>query len=190
MDSDALRIIDVNLNRAREALRVVEDYARFVLDDADAAAAVKSCRHDLRSISAAAGPDAWTGQFVLMRNNAVQFISGFGFPPQAPKPDGLAGPLHLGPGALVGPDDGRADGPAVGAEQHRAVHLPREADARHLGAGDAGLGERALGGPADGLPPQLRVLLGPAGLGLVDGVILRGQAQDLPIGVDQRRLGA
>ncbi len=44
MDSDALRIIDVNLNRAREALRVVEDYARFVLDDADAAAAVKSCR--------------------------------------------------------------------------------------------------------------------------------------------------
>jgi thiamine-phosphate pyrophosphorylase len=58
MDSDVLRIIDVNLNRAREALRVIEDYARFVLDDAGAAAAVKACRHDLRNVSAAAGHDA------------------------------------------------------------------------------------------------------------------------------------
>lgn len=49
-DADVLRILDVNLNRAREALRVVEDYARFALDDADAAAAAKQSRHDLRQI--------------------------------------------------------------------------------------------------------------------------------------------
>ena len=30
-----LRLLDANANRAREALRVLEDYARFVLDDAD-----------------------------------------------------------------------------------------------------------------------------------------------------------
>ena len=58
MNAEILRIVDVNINRAREALRVIEDYARFVLDDADAAGAVKRCRHDLRRIIAALGADA------------------------------------------------------------------------------------------------------------------------------------
>ena len=57
MDPAALRIIDANLNRAREALRVIEDYARFAHDDADAAAAVKQWRHGLRSITEAVGAD-------------------------------------------------------------------------------------------------------------------------------------
>jgi thiamine-phosphate pyrophosphorylase len=57
-DAEILRILDVNVNRAREALRVIEDYARFVLDDADAAGAVKRCRHELRAMVAAAGADA------------------------------------------------------------------------------------------------------------------------------------
>lgn len=57
MDADVLRILDANLNRAREALRVVEEYARFVCDDADAAAAAKQCRHQLRGIAAALGAD-------------------------------------------------------------------------------------------------------------------------------------
>jgi thiamine-phosphate pyrophosphorylase len=61
MDADVLRIIDVNVDRAREALRVVEDYARFVLDDASAAAAVKHCRHELRAVTAAVGADALLG---------------------------------------------------------------------------------------------------------------------------------
>ena len=30
-----LRLIDANLNRAREGLRVIEDYARFVRNDAE-----------------------------------------------------------------------------------------------------------------------------------------------------------
>lgn len=42
-----LRILDANLNRAREALRVVEDLARFHRDDAVAAAAFKDARHSL-----------------------------------------------------------------------------------------------------------------------------------------------
>jgi len=41
------RIIDANFNRAREALRVMEEYARFVLDDAGLTAAIKETRHAL-----------------------------------------------------------------------------------------------------------------------------------------------
>lgn len=58
VEKDVARIIDVNINRAREALRVIEDYARFVLDDADAAAAIKHCRHDLRGVIETVGADA------------------------------------------------------------------------------------------------------------------------------------
>jgi len=42
-----LRILDANLNRAREGLRVVEDLARFLHDDARAAATLKEARHAL-----------------------------------------------------------------------------------------------------------------------------------------------
>lgn len=43
------RIIDANANRAREAMRVMEDAARFALDDASLSEDLKSMRHDLRS---------------------------------------------------------------------------------------------------------------------------------------------
>ncbi len=42
-----MRIIDSNLNRAREALRVMEEYARLGLDDAGLTAAIKETRHAL-----------------------------------------------------------------------------------------------------------------------------------------------
>lgn len=41
------RIIDANANRAREGLRVLEDAARFVLDDRELCEAIKRARHDL-----------------------------------------------------------------------------------------------------------------------------------------------
>jgi thiamine-phosphate pyrophosphorylase len=47
-----LRLLDANVNRAREALRVVEDYARFVLDDQPTCAALKQLRHDLTGVTA------------------------------------------------------------------------------------------------------------------------------------------
>ena len=43
------RIIDANANRAREAIRVLEDIARFALDDAKLSSELKSLRHDLRA---------------------------------------------------------------------------------------------------------------------------------------------
>lgn len=42
-----LPLIDANLNRAREGLRVLEDYARFIARDVTASEALKELRHDL-----------------------------------------------------------------------------------------------------------------------------------------------
>jgi len=42
-----LRIIDANLNRLSEGLRLLEDVARFTLNDAAASARLKSLRHEL-----------------------------------------------------------------------------------------------------------------------------------------------
>ena len=50
-DRRVLRLLDANANRAREALRVVEDYARFVLDDGNATEALKALRHDLAAVT-------------------------------------------------------------------------------------------------------------------------------------------
>lgn len=47
MNGSVLRILDANFNRAREALRVVEDYARFVLDDDKLCTSLKHLRHEL-----------------------------------------------------------------------------------------------------------------------------------------------
>ncbi|MBN2582257.1 MAG: thiamine phosphate synthase [Planctomycetes bacterium] len=47
--TDLYRILDANLNRSREALRVVEEYARFRLDSAALCEQVKQLRHDLRA---------------------------------------------------------------------------------------------------------------------------------------------
>jgi thiamine-phosphate pyrophosphorylase len=44
---DVARILDASANRAREAIRVVEDYCRFVLDDAFLSSRLKQLRHDL-----------------------------------------------------------------------------------------------------------------------------------------------
>jgi thiamine-phosphate pyrophosphorylase len=43
------RILDANLNRAREALRVMEDASRFALNDQTLARDIKRIRHDLRA---------------------------------------------------------------------------------------------------------------------------------------------
>ncbi|HEX3600047.1 MAG TPA: thiamine phosphate synthase [Lacipirellulaceae bacterium] len=48
-----LRILDASLNRATEGLRVIEDYARFVLDDSFLTHMAKTLRHDLAASSAA-----------------------------------------------------------------------------------------------------------------------------------------
>ena len=45
--TDTFRVMDASANRAREGLRVVEDIARFVLDDSHLTGLLKQLRHDL-----------------------------------------------------------------------------------------------------------------------------------------------
>jgi thiamine-phosphate pyrophosphorylase len=45
---DIARILDANANRAREALRILEDFTRFSLDDGHLSSRLKSCRHQLQ----------------------------------------------------------------------------------------------------------------------------------------------
>lgn len=45
------RIIDANLNRAKEGLRVAEEIARFVLEDKPLTQRIKLIRHKIRSLS-------------------------------------------------------------------------------------------------------------------------------------------
>lgn len=51
-----LRVLDVNLNRAREGLRVLEDTARLVWDDEKLFAELRSLRHALDKVTRAAYP--------------------------------------------------------------------------------------------------------------------------------------
>lgn len=58
MNGAVLRLLDANANRTREGLRVVEDYARFVLDSKDLSSSIKTLRHDLSAILRPLLPDA------------------------------------------------------------------------------------------------------------------------------------
>jgi thiamine-phosphate pyrophosphorylase len=54
--ADTARLLDAAANRAREALRVLEDHARFVLDDALLCESLKGLRHDLTRALLEHGP--------------------------------------------------------------------------------------------------------------------------------------
>jgi thiamine-phosphate pyrophosphorylase len=51
------RILDANFNRLREALRVVEEYFRFIVEDENASISLKGMRHKLTDMEAAIGRD-------------------------------------------------------------------------------------------------------------------------------------
>jgi thiamine-phosphate pyrophosphorylase len=63
LDGPLLRLLDANGNRAREAMRVLEDYARFVRDDAELQAGLKSLRHDFVQAIA-----PWSADAILHRD--------------------------------------------------------------------------------------------------------------------------
>jgi len=64
-DGRLLRLLDANANRAREGLRVVEDYARFVLDDANLARELKEIRHEV-----ATAMSGFVAEAILHRDTA------------------------------------------------------------------------------------------------------------------------
>jgi len=65
MNLQVMRILDANFNRAREALRVVEDYARFVLNDGQLSEALKALRHGLVGAT-----EKWSRQAISFRDTA------------------------------------------------------------------------------------------------------------------------
>ncbi len=75
-----LRILDANLNRAREAFRVLEDLARFHHDDAVSARALKEARH---ALDAEARPLA--RNLVEARDSADDVGRGSDLPPKGPR---------------------------------------------------------------------------------------------------------
>ncbi|MBD3343580.1 MAG: thiamine-phosphate pyrophosphorylase [Chitinivibrionales bacterium] len=44
------RVLDVNFNRLREALRVIEEFVRFIRTDAHYSSEIKTLRHSLREL--------------------------------------------------------------------------------------------------------------------------------------------
>ncbi len=50
--SAIFRVIDANLNRLREGIRVVEEYYRFVINDSVESQKLKALRHEIRQIEA------------------------------------------------------------------------------------------------------------------------------------------
>ncbi len=57
MERSAYRIIDANFNRAREAIRVIEDYCRFTLNNQSLSIRAKDLRHKLSSAVAHLGDE-------------------------------------------------------------------------------------------------------------------------------------
>ena len=53
---DKYRLLDANLNRAREGLRVIEDVARFLYNDKELSQKLKNLRHNLSKISKSVYP--------------------------------------------------------------------------------------------------------------------------------------
>jgi thiamine-phosphate pyrophosphorylase len=58
MNGQVYRILDANFNRLREALRVIEEYCRFIRENEDACVSLKGMRHLLTEMERAVGQDA------------------------------------------------------------------------------------------------------------------------------------
>ncbi|MFN5220704.1 MAG: thiamine phosphate synthase [Cyanobacteriota bacterium] len=72
------RLLDANLDRAREGLRVIEDWCRFGLDRADLVARTKDMRQRLGGLH--------LDRYKLARNAATDPAAGLGHPAQGQRP--------------------------------------------------------------------------------------------------------
>ena len=58
MQEQVYRVLDANFNRLREALRVIEEYFRFIVENGEACVALKRMRHLLTGMEKIIGQDA------------------------------------------------------------------------------------------------------------------------------------
>jgi UDP-3-O-[3-hydroxymyristoyl] glucosamine N-acyltransferase len=93
-------------------------------------------------------------------------------------------------GALIVPEEGGAEGARAVGEEDAAMHLTGQADGGDVRGAKAGGFEAGACGANGGEPPVERVLLGPAGLGLADGVGGGGGGEDFAAIVADEGFGA
>jgi len=73
---DAARVLDANLNRSREALRVLEDYCRFALDDRFLTVQFKEARHALAEIAGRLPPQLLLAARETLRDVGTSLTAG------------------------------------------------------------------------------------------------------------------
>ena len=93
-------------------------------------------------------------------------------------------------GSLIIPQERRADHSAGLVKENRAMHLPAQANALHIGRGEGCRGQHRLHGLDRRVPPELGVLLRPARVGVRTGILGRGRREDRPPVVEGERLGS
>jgi len=86
MDRATFRILDANFNRSREALRVMEDYARFALDDTRLTTELKNARQQLRDAAALLD----SRDLLSARNTPGDVGTALSSPGEMDRPDALA----------------------------------------------------------------------------------------------------
>ena len=77
------RVLDANLNRLREALRVIEEYYRFIDDRPEACAGLKALRHGLIEIETIAG----RGELLANRDSENDCFAGENRPEELDRSD-------------------------------------------------------------------------------------------------------
>ena len=106
------RLLDANLDRAREGLRVLEDWARFALDRSDLVARCKDMRQRLGRLHA--------DRYKLARHTASDPAAGMGHPAQLERRDPSqvigANASRVAEALRVLEEFGRSDAPALAAE--------------------------------------------------------------------------
>ena len=134
------RLLDANLDRAREGLRVLEDWARFALDRPDLVARTKDLRQRLGRLHRTS--------YKLARHTASDPATGLTHPAQAERRDG-ASVLAANAGRVqealrVLEEFGRLEDPELAAEAATIRYALYDLEVDLLQAGRDGDGRRAL----------------------------------------------
>ncbi|WP_254945360.1 thiamine phosphate synthase [Cyanobium sp. AMD-g] len=175
------RLLDANLDRAREGLRVLEDWARFALDRPDLVARCKDQRQRLGRLH--------QERYKLARHTASDPAAGMTHPAQAERQDG-ASVLAANAGRVqealrVLEEFGRMQDPALAAEAAAIRYALYDLEVNLIQAGRGGDDRRALlrrchlylvTSPVQGLEDVVAAALA-AGVRLVQ---YRAKAGDVP----------
>ncbi len=128
-EMDAARVLDANLNRAREAARVVEDYCRFGLDDRFLTEQVKELRHGLAAAAQKLPQDALLAARDTLRDVGTTATAGGEYDRASPAHVALVNLKRLQEALRSLEEFGKVFGPDLGRDlealRYRAYTLER-----------------------------------------------------------------